>query len=135
MYKHILVPLAFDTDDASDRALDAARILADDNARITLLHVREAVPAYALSYMPEGYSEELNDTLRTFLKTRSDKIENSVPVLVSGHAGRTILDWAEANNVDCIIISSHRPGLEDYFLGSTAARVARHSQCSVHVLR
>ena len=46
-----------------------------------------------------------------------------------------ILEWAESNKVDCIIINSHKPGLQDYFLGSTAARVVRHAQCSVHVIR
>jgi universal stress protein F len=25
--------------------------------------------------------------------------------------------------------------LQDYFLGSTAGRVVRHAQCSVHVIR
>ncbi|MET0093936.1 MAG: universal stress protein [Sedimenticola sp.] len=30
---------------------------------------------------------------------------------------------------------AHRPGLSDFFLGSTAARIMRYANCSVHVLR
>jgi len=40
-----------------------------------------------------------------------------------------------AHAVDLIVIASHRPGLKDYFLGSTAGRVVRHSPCAVHVIR
>jgi universal stress protein F len=33
------------------------------------------------------------------------------------------------------VIASHRPGIQDYFLGSTASRVVRHANCTVHVMR
>ena len=39
------------------------------------------------------------------------------------------------SGADLLIIASHRPGLQDYFLGSTAAHVVRHAACSVHVIR
>ena len=44
------------------------------------------------------------------------------------------LEEAEAS-ADAIVIASHRPDLSDYLLGSTAARVVRHAQCTVLVLR
>ena len=31
--------------------------------------------------------------------------------LISGHSGQAILNYAEANDIDCIIIASHRPGV------------------------
>jgi universal stress protein F len=55
--------------------------------------------------------------------------------IISGHAGRVIVDYASTNEIDCIIVASHRPGIGDFFLGSTAARVVRHANCSVHVIR
>jgi nucleotide-binding universal stress UspA family protein len=55
--------------------------------------------------------------------------------LASGHPGRYIIDYANENDIDCIIIASHKPGLENFFLGSTANRVVRHARCSVHILR
>ena len=55
--------------------------------------------------------------------------------IIEGHSARTILDFAEENAIDCIVMGSHKPGLADYFLGSTAARVVRHANCAVHVHR
>ena len=34
-----------------------------------------------------------------------------------------------------IMIASHKPGMSDYFIGSTASRVVRHSPVSVLVSR
>ena len=56
-------------------------------------------------------------------------------VLLNGHAGRTVTDYAEKIAADCIIVGSHRPGMKDFFLDSTAARIMRYAPCSVHVLR
>ena len=47
----------------------------------------------------------------------------------------SIIDFATSSGIDCIVIGSHRPGLSDYFLGSTASRVVRHAPCAVHVFR
>ena len=52
-----------------------------------------------------------------------------------GHAGREIVHWAGQHGVDCIIVMSHRPGLADVFLGSTASRVVSRAPVAVHVLR
>jgi len=62
-------------------------------------------------------------------------VDNATLNIVEGHSGRTILDYAENHQADCIVVASHRPGLQDYLLGSTAARVVRHASCAVHVVR
>ncbi len=77
----------------------------------------------------------MKEAIRDRLTELSDRFENGSGVLVEGHSGTTILEWAEANGVDCIVVASHRPGLTDYLLGSTAGRVVRHAACSVHVVR
>ena len=46
-----------------------------------------------------------------------------------------VLDTAEWANGDLIVIASHVPRVSDIFLGSTAAWVVRHADCSVHVIR
>ncbi len=48
MYQHIMVAVAFDADHDPERSLQAAQALADKDARVTLLHVKEAVPSYAI---------------------------------------------------------------------------------------
>ncbi|MFN4131401.1 MAG: universal stress protein, partial [Paracoccaceae bacterium] len=135
MYHHILIAVAFDTDDAPERSLQAAKILASSDGKVTLLHVKDTLPGYALSSIPDNYDADLKVAIRDRLERLAAQFENGAGVLIDGHSGRTILEWAGANQVDCIVIMSHRPGLQDYFMGSTASRVVRHAQCSVHVIR
>ena len=52
-----------------------------------------------------------------------------------GHPANDILAIANENSADLIVIASHRPDFKDYFIGSTAARVVRHAQCTVLVMR
>jgi len=85
--------------------------------------------------MPGSYELGLKETIRNRLEGLAAQFENGVGVLIEGHSGQTILEWAEANEVDCIVIMSHQPGLQDYFLGNKAGRVVRHARCSVHVVR
>ena len=40
-----------------------------------------------------------------------------------------------ASDDDLIVIGAHKPDFKDYLLGPNAARVVRHSHCSVHVVR
>jgi universal stress protein F len=135
MYQHILVAVAFDADHEPERSLQAARVLSSPDTKVTILHVQEKIPSYAISYIPADYEAGLKVAIRDRLEGLAAQFENGAGVLIEGHSGQTILEWAEANQVDCIVIMSHRPGLQDYFLGSTAGRVVRHAQCSVHVIR
>jgi len=135
MYKNILVPISFDDDCDAAGAQEIARVLAGKNAQITLLHVMEQIPAYAVSRMPVGYVQEARIAIDDELeKMKAGKADVSAAI-IEGHSGRSILDWADKNQVDCIVIASHRPGASDLILGSTAARVVRHANCSVHVVR
>ncbi|SEO03598.1 Nucleotide-binding universal stress protein, UspA family [Salinihabitans flavidus] len=135
MYKSILIPVSFDEDRETDTAMDVARMLADKGADITLLHVMEKVPSYAVDYFPEGYREEARRAVEGALNDLAARLPGAHGVVTDGHAGRGILDYAAEIGADCIIVASHKPGLQDYFLGSTAAHVVRHAHCAVHVLR
>ncbi|SDC46752.1 universal stress protein [Ruegeria marina] len=135
MYHNILVPISFDSERDISGPLKLAKLLATPEARITLLHVVEHIPAYAISYMPPDYLAEARKALETELDKLAAGLPNATGVLIEGHSGRSILDWAETNKPDLIIISSHRPGMQDLLLGSTAAQVVRHAQCAVHVVR
>lgn len=135
MYMNILVPVSFDQERDAGQALQVAQKLAGPGARITLFHVMEHIPAYALSYMSQEYLDDARKAIDVELGKMAERLENGAAVVVEGHSGRTILDWSEENGVDCIVIASHRPGMQDYLLGSTAAHVVRHAGCSVHVVR
>lgn len=135
MYKHILVPISFDQDRDAAGAARVAQLLAGKDGRITLLHVMEQIPSYAISYMPREYLSESRAATEAELAKMTDDLPGAQAVVVEGHSGRTILDWAQANGVDCIVIASHRPGMQDLLLGSTATQVVRHAGCAVHVVR
>ncbi|WP_299351845.1 universal stress protein [uncultured Shimia sp.] len=135
MYDHVLVPVSFDDDRNATQSLEIARKMVSASGRITLLHVMEQIPSYAVNYVPEGFHDNAKVAIAASMDAMAGDIGNAESVVVEGHSGRTILDWAEENGPDLIVIASHRPGLQDYFLGSTASQVVRHAQCSVHVLR
>ena len=139
MYDTILVPVDLSHNPSGAKAIKIAKKLINDGGDIILLNVFSDVPAYIeaelgkdLQYMRENQKKEVLQQLTGLAKDNG--IGSSVQVL-SGHAASSILEAAEEQNADLIIIASHRPGLSDYFLGSTAARVVRHAQCPVLVDR
>lgn len=135
MYSNILVPVSFDQDRDAQGALDIAEALTDDGGKITLIHVIEQIPGYAATHLPSNFLADQRKKFQEDLAALTQGADNMAGVVVSGHAGRTLLDWAEEHGCDCIVIASHRPGMQDLLLGSTAAKVVRHAKCAVHVLR
>ncbi len=135
MYDNILVPIAADHDPKLEEALAIARLLLSEGGRITVLTVIEHMPGFIRSQLPEGQMEETRAALEAGLKQDLAGAGDVDVKIVEGHSARTILDVATQVKAGMIVISSHRPDLTDYFLGSTAARVVRHAPCSVHVMR
>ena len=135
MYKNVLVPVSFEEDRDSAGAINVARVLAGEGGKVTVLHVMEQIPGYAISYVPENYLVESRQAIEAELSEMASALPNGVAEVIDGHSGRTILDYAEKNGVDCIVIASHRPGMQDLLLGSTATQVVRHAGCAVHVIR
>ena len=55
---------------------------------------------------------------------------------MEGGIAETILDYAENNKVDLIIMSTHgRSGPSRWAFGSVAEKVVRHAPCPVLVVR
>jgi len=135
MYKNILVPVLFDEGHDTQASFLAARALADEGANFTVLHVMEAIPTYAALHIPDEVMANSRKEIEKSLKQIAASLPGAKTVLTSGHAGSIIVDYASDSNIDCIVMASHRPGIEDFFLGSTASRVIRHARCSVHVIR
>lgn len=136
MYRNVLVPVAFHggSDDGA-AALAAARSLCAAGGRITLLHVLEEVPRHIANYLPDHYRQDQRRAAEAGLARLAQPVPGAVTAIVEGPAAPAILDHAQAHHADCIVIASHRPGMQDWLIGSTAARVVRHARCSVHVLR
>ncbi|RDC71353.1 universal stress protein [Rhodovulum sp. 12E13] len=135
MYDNILVPVSFEPDRNAQEAIDIAQGLAEGGADITLLHVMEQIPPYAAAYLPRDHFDQAHQRIAEALATLAEGVPGARVEVISGHAGRSIVDWATEHRVDCIVIASHRPGMADLLIGSTAAQVVRHAPCAVHVLR
>jgi len=135
MYNHLLITVAYHEGQDADQSLQIARTLAAPGARITLLHVMEPAPVFALSYLPEGWRDEMRSAIEADLSHLADGLENAATVVAEGDAAHEVLDFANLQGVDCIVISSHRPGTHSLMLGSTASKVVGRAQCAVHVAR
>ncbi|MFT6943527.1 MAG: nucleotide-binding universal stress UspA family protein [Yoonia sp.] len=135
MYNNILVPVSLDADRNVIGAINIAKALCAEGGKITCLHVIEQLPQYATQYLPTGHLEATKADVVESLKAFTKDLPNATAVVVDGHSSRTILNHADMNEVDLIIVASHQPGMQDYLLGSTAAKVVRHAKCAVHVLR
>lgn len=133
MYRNILVPIAYEPGHDASQELNAARQLAAPGAKITLLHVMDPVPFFAVEYMPEGYRDELVEAIRADLQRQADTLQNGEVAVVDGDPAREIQQWAIGHGVDCIVLATHRSDTSLY--GSTAARVVRYAPCTVHLLR
>lgn len=134
MYKTLLVPMALDHG-VSPHTLDIARKLRADGGTIIALHVYEALQGSVSAFLDEEVVREGFARAQSLLESKIANYSDIRAEVVKGHTARSIIDFADANSVDCIVIGSHRPGLSDYFLGSTASRVVRHAKCAVHVYR
>lgn len=133
MYNKILIASALDQG-FSKKALDTAKALISENGKIISAHVIEPVNNVVQSFVTEEANSKAYDKVKSMMAERcnDEAIESEI---LYGQAGREISKYADKIGADCIIIGSHKPGLEDFFLGSTSSRVVRYSKCSVHVLR
>lgn len=134
MYSNILVPMALNHG-ISPETLAIAKALGKPEAKITALHVYEAPQGSVAAYLDDDVLKEGFERARAELAAKTDGLAGVTAKIVKGHSYRTIIDYASDNGIDCIVIGSHKPGLSDYLLGSTAARVVRHAGCAVHVHR
>ncbi|MGL4415630.1 universal stress protein [Roseinatronobacter monicus] len=138
MYKSIVVAVALFNKGATSRALiQKANKLLDTGGSITLVHVLDEVPAYLAAAVAreqllehrKAIREQL-DSLASVAKAKTVDID-----IRGGRPSENILACAQDCNADLIMVASHKPGMSDYFIGSTASRVVRHSQISVLVSR
>ena len=136
MYKQILVPVDIAHKERASQMIEAAKEIADDGASITLLNVVEDVPSYVMVQLPEGVLDEAKANARKELEAIAAAADLKAQIEIGrGRADSVILAHADKASADLIIIASHKPGLQDYLLGSTAARVVRHATCAVLVIR
>lgn len=134
MYNKILIAVAPGHADLAPEMITAARCLAAEGAEIKALSVSEQIPNYVLAEVPSDLVDASRMEIeRELAGAVGDATDITTEVQV-GHAARSIVDEAE-NGYDLIVLRSHKPGFQDWLIGSTAGKVVQHAPCSVHVIR
>lgn len=136
MYKNILVAIDVSNEELGKSLVGTAKEVAGGDSKITIANIVEDIPVYVAAELPGGLIDKANAEARKILEkiVREADVDAGIEVR-SGSAYRAILAIADERNADLIILASHTPRLDDWILGSTAARVVRHAKCSVLVER
>ena len=140
MKKTILVAVDLEDEGLMRKMLQTAGEFARlYGAEISLVHVAADLPANVRSHLPDDYEHRMTGEVAGKLNTMIAALElpsGSVHVKVRvGTIYRAVLETAKELAADLIIVGSHKPDVTDFLLGSNAARIVRHSTCSVYVVR
>lgn len=141
MYKHILLPVDLEDAASSGGARDVAVEYAQSFG--ATLHVMTVVPDFGMSvvgsFFPDDFAEKaLAETAKRLDAYTAEHVPDGVKVqhiVAHGRIYDEIIKAAESGGIDLIVMSAHRPDIGDYLLGPNAARVARHADQSVLIVR
>ena len=136
--------LATDGSKFSDAAAQSlAAQFRPQSTEVLVLSVVEPISAVAPPQMSPRYYPELEEQIveakrlveRT-AKTLADAGFKTSTSVATGDAKSVILDEAAEWDADLIVLGSHgRTGVERFLLGSVSEAVARHTTCSVEIVR
>lgn len=120
----------------------AAKLAALEGGQLDVITV---VPDFGMSMVGSFFNKDHQSQMLSEAKARLKQVvtdtlgaeaDKSVRHLVAtGNAYEEILKVANADKADLIVIGAHKTEISDYLLGPNAARVVRHSSCSVYVVR
>jgi nucleotide-binding universal stress UspA family protein len=140
MYKHILVPVDLADPTLAKPSIETAISLARaSGGTIRLLNVLPMTPVMLAEYVPPDFDEQqrqsAEEALGIIAKECGFDAERVSTAVRQGGIYHEILEEAKAIGADLIVMSSHRPAMKTYFLGSNAGHVVRYARCSVLVVR
>ncbi len=142
MFKTVLLPIDLSAPSSWEKALPAAlRLCQPEDGGV--LHVVTVVPDFGMSVVGSYFEGDFEEkAMHKVGEDLTDWITEHVPATTEVHPhvllGRVydqIITAANKLDVDAIVMGSHRPELTDYLLGPNAARVVRHANQSVFVVR
>ena len=140
MFKSILVPIDLaDTDLAKPAIATAATLSQTYNGMVRLLNVLPMTPVMLAEYVPPDFDVQQRQSAEEALTIISQECGLDAAHVSStvrqGGIYHEVLEEAKAIGADLIVMSSHRPAMRTYFLGSNAGHVVRYAKCSVLVVR
>jgi nucleotide-binding universal stress UspA family protein len=140
MYKKILVPVDLaDTDLAKPAIETAVEMAKASGGTVRMVNVQPLTPVMLAEYVPPDFEMQQKKSSEDALgiiagECGLDAAHVSFTVR-SGGIYHEVLEEAKAIDADLIVMSSHRPAMRTYFLGSNAGHVVRYAKCSVLVVR
>jgi universal stress protein F len=141
MYNNILLPIDIEHTAESAKALSVA---VDEVQRSKgKLTVMTGAPGFGsplvASYFEAGAVKgALHEVARQLKQFVDDNVPDGVEVnavVAEGNPAERILKQEQTDKIDLIVIASHNSQIELIVLGSCAAKVVRHSQCTVTVAK
>lgn len=141
MYKNIVFPVDVSDEGSWKLALpQAIELVRSFNAN---LHIMTVVPDFGMSVVSQYFADDAEErmlkdaqnSLHEFVKAHVPEDIKVHHVISQGTVYRRIIQTAKQVDADLIVIAAHRPELRDYLLGPNAAKVVRHSDISVLVVR
>ncbi|WP_114765764.1 universal stress protein [Vibrio rhodolitus] len=138
--KRILMPVDLVYPDVVKKEVDMALKLIDEQGVIDMLYVDEAkvhhsmVPTASGSAFSEQHKSAF-DSVQTMLEMYVPKQHRGKAIVRNGVVFDEVVLQAKRSEVDAIVMASAKPKLRSYFLGSNAAKIVRHSHCSVFVVK
>ncbi len=140
MFKTIVVPVDLAETELAKRAIATAVELARvSDGRIRLVNVMPMTPVMLAEYVPADFDAQQHDAAEEALAAIAREAgiapERISSTLREGGIYHEILQEAAAIGADLIVMTSHRPAMRSYFLGSNAGHVVRYATCSVLVVR
>jgi nucleotide-binding universal stress UspA family protein len=141
LFSKILV--AIDGSDASMDAADYAISLSTEfnNAELYALHVIRADvdlfgPHETSEFMTTMRNEGEKYLNKVRLKTNEKNIQIKTEIISSTNIAGGIVDYAEENKIDLIVIGTRgRTGFKKLLLGSVASHVVTYAHCPVLVVK
>ncbi|MBX3059092.1 MAG: universal stress protein [Anaerolineae bacterium] len=138
MFEHVLVPVDFSerNPQALAVAVEMARL---GNGRVTLLHVIKLISG-ALEDFQDFYEKleaEAQDKMTTLMAAQPDVEIPLLSHIIVGHRVEEILRFAVAQEVDLIVMSSHKIDLQhpDEGWGTISHKVSILAQCPVLLVK
>jgi nucleotide-binding universal stress UspA family protein len=141
MYQNVLIPVDLAEASSWRKALPAAIEICQASGGT--LHLMTVVPDYGspavAQYFPADFEERMiAESTKELAALAAKIVPEDVTVetlVVYGGIYDKILETADELGADLVVVASHRPELKDYLLGPNAARVVRHANQSVLVVR
>lgn len=140
MYKQILVPVDLaDAELAKPAIATAVSMAKASGGSVRLVNVMPMTPVMLAEYVPPDFDTQQRKIAEDALSIIARECGLDAPhvswAVCQGGIYHEVLEQAKAINADLIVMSSHRPAMRTYFLGSNAGHVVRYAKCSVLVVR